>query len=184
MRRTTWRASCSPQVNPAFAAQWKAKTGAEVSIRQSHGGSSKQARSVAEGLQADVVTFNQVTDIEFLERTGLVAKGWQKRSPNDGSPLLFAAGVPRARGQSQERQGLGRSRETRRAGGVSESQDLRQRPLHLSRRLCIRARPLQQRRCEGARIRRQGARQRSRVRHRRAGGPRRLSSSAASAMCS
>jgi sulfate transport system substrate-binding protein len=89
------------QVNPAFAAKWKAKTGADVSIRQSHGGSSKQARSVAEGLQADVVTFNQVTDIEFLERTGLVAKDWQKRLPNDASPFyslpvfLVRAGNPK-----------------------------------------------------------------------------------------
>ncbi len=89
------------QVNPAFAAKWKAKTGADVAIRQSHGGSSKQARSVAEGLQADVVTFNQVTDIEFLERTGLVAKDWQKRLPNDASPyyslpvFLVRAGNPK-----------------------------------------------------------------------------------------
>jgi ABC-type sulfate transport system substrate-binding protein len=47
------------QINPAFAAQWKAKSGQAVTVRQSHGGSSAQARAVAEGLQADVVTFNQ-----------------------------------------------------------------------------------------------------------------------------
>src|SRR5688572_5677781 len=69
------------EVNPAFQAQWKAKTGAAIEIRQSHGGSSKQARSVAEGLKADVVTFNQVTDIDFLVRTGLVEKDWRKRLP-------------------------------------------------------------------------------------------------------
>ncbi len=89
------------QVNPAFQAQWKAKTGVDLTIHQSHGGSSKQARSVAEGLQADVVTFNQVTDIDFLERSGLVAKGWQKRLPNDASPyyslpvFLVRAGNPK-----------------------------------------------------------------------------------------
>ncbi len=89
------------QVNPAFQAQWKAKTGQDVEIRQSHGGSSKQARAVAEGLQADVVTFNQVTDITFLESTGLVAKGWQKRLPNESSPyyslpvFLVRAGNPK-----------------------------------------------------------------------------------------
>ena len=89
------------QVNPAFQAQWKAKTGQPLEIRQSHGGSSKQARAVAEGLQADVVTFNQVTDITFLETTGLVAKGWQKRLPNDASPyyslpvFLVRAGNPK-----------------------------------------------------------------------------------------
>ncbi len=89
------------QVNPAFQALWKAKTGQELEIRQSHGGSSKQARAVAEGLQADVVTFNQVTDITFLESTGLVAKGWQKRLPNEASPyyslpvFLVRAGNPK-----------------------------------------------------------------------------------------
>src|SRR3954468_1292864 len=74
------------QVNPAFQAKWKAKTGVAVEIRQSHGGSSKQARSVAEGLQADVVTFNQVTDIDFLAKAGLVGADWQKRLPNNASP--------------------------------------------------------------------------------------------------
>jgi sulfate transport system substrate-binding protein len=89
------------QVNPAFQAQWKAKSGAELTVHQSHGGSSKQARAVAEGLQADVVTFNQVTDIDFLESTGLVAKGWRKRFPNDASPyyslpvFLVRAGNPK-----------------------------------------------------------------------------------------
>jgi len=88
-------------VNPAFQAKWKAKTGVTVEIRQSHGGSSKQARSVAEGLQADVVTFNQVTDIDFLTKTGLVAADWQKRLPNNASPyyslpvFLVRAGNPK-----------------------------------------------------------------------------------------
>jgi sulfate transport system substrate-binding protein len=89
------------EINPAFQAQWKGKTGQQVEIRQSHGGSSKQARAVAEGLQADVVTFNQVTDITFLETTGLVAKGWEKRLPNGASPyyslpvFLVRAGNPK-----------------------------------------------------------------------------------------
>ena len=89
------------EVNPAFQAQWQAKTGQQVEIRQSHGGSSKQARAVAEGLQADVVTFNQVTDITFLETSGLVAKGWEKRLPNNASPyyslpiFLVRAGNPK-----------------------------------------------------------------------------------------
>lgn len=74
------------QINPAFAALWKAKTGQVVTVRQSHGGSSAQARAVAEGLQADIVTFNQVTDIELLHKAGLVADGWQKRLPDQASP--------------------------------------------------------------------------------------------------
>lgn len=74
------------EINPAFAAEWKDKTGQSVRIRQSHGGSSKQARAVAEGLPADVVTFNQVTDIELLHERGLVAADWRQRLPHQASP--------------------------------------------------------------------------------------------------
>lgn len=73
-------------VNPAFAQEWQTKTGEKVTIRQSHGGSSKQARSVADGLPADVVTFNQVTDIQLLQRVGVVGADWQQRLPNAASP--------------------------------------------------------------------------------------------------
>jgi sulfate/thiosulfate transport system substrate-binding protein len=76
------------EVNPAFIAEWKKKTGQTVQIRQSHGGSSKQARAVAEGLRADVVTFNQATDIDFLRKTGLVAADWHKRLPDQASPYF------------------------------------------------------------------------------------------------
>src|SRR5207244_3342467 len=61
-------------------------SGQTVSIRQSHGGSSAQARAVAEGLQADVVTFNQVTDIELLRKAGLVGDDWSRRLPDRASP--------------------------------------------------------------------------------------------------
>jgi sulfate transport system substrate-binding protein len=88
-------------VNPAFAAQWQAKTREAVTIRQSHGGRSKQARAVADGLQADVVTFNQFTDIDFLREQGLIAADWTKRLPNNASPyyslpmFLVRAGNPK-----------------------------------------------------------------------------------------
>jgi len=73
-------------VNEAFIPAYKAETGQDVTVDQSHGGSSAQARSVAEGLEADVVTFNQVTDIEFLVQHGFVADGWQSELPNNASP--------------------------------------------------------------------------------------------------
>ena len=74
-------------INPAFVADWKAKTGETVVVNQSHGGSSKQAMSVAAGLEADVVTMNQATDIDILvERDGLVAADWRKRFPHDAAP--------------------------------------------------------------------------------------------------
>jgi sulfate transport system substrate-binding protein len=75
-------------INPAFATDWQAKTGQTVTIRQSHGGTSAQARAILEGLQADVVTFNQVTDVQILhDRGNLIAADWQKRLPNSASPF-------------------------------------------------------------------------------------------------
>lgn len=73
--------------NPKFAAAWKAKTGEALELRQSHGGSSKQVRAVADGLEADVVTMNQATDIQFLADKGLVAADWQKRFANGSAPF-------------------------------------------------------------------------------------------------
>jgi sulfate/thiosulfate transport system substrate-binding protein len=73
-------------INPAFAADWKAKTGETVVIKQSHGGSSKQARAVADGLAASVVTMNQANDIDMLAERGLVAADWAKKFPNGAAP--------------------------------------------------------------------------------------------------
>ncbi len=74
-------------INPAFAAHWKAQGGDRVTVNQSHGGSSKQAMAVAAGLEADVVTMNQAPDIDILvERGGLVAADWRKQLPHDAAP--------------------------------------------------------------------------------------------------
>lgn len=73
--------------NPAFAAYWKVRTGETVSINQSHGGSSKQARSVLDGLEADVITMNQANDIDLLaERGRLIPADWAKRLPDNSAP--------------------------------------------------------------------------------------------------
>jgi sulfate transport system substrate-binding protein len=72
--------------NPIFQKYWKAKAGESVDVKQSHGGSTKQVLAVADGLEADVVTMNQATDVEFLADKGLVAKDWAKRFPNGASP--------------------------------------------------------------------------------------------------
>jgi sulfate/thiosulfate transport system substrate-binding protein len=74
------------ELNPLFAKEWRAKTGQDVSVRQSHGGSSKQARAVLDGLQADVVTLALAFDIDVLAAKGLVAKDWQARLPRRSSP--------------------------------------------------------------------------------------------------
>jgi sulfate/thiosulfate transport system substrate-binding protein len=74
-------------VNAAFAAQWKAKTGQAVTINQSHGGSGKQARSVIDGLDADVVTLALAYDIDALYANGrLIPENWQTRLPQNSSP--------------------------------------------------------------------------------------------------
>ena len=74
-------------INPAFVDYWKKKTGQEATVKQSHAGTSRQARAIMEGLQADVVTFNQVTDIDMLaKRGGFVADDWQSKLPNNASP--------------------------------------------------------------------------------------------------
>lgn len=73
--------------NQAFAAFWKGKTGETVIIHQSHGGSSKQARAVLDGLEADVVTMNQANDIDLLaERGSLIPQEWAKRFPQNSAP--------------------------------------------------------------------------------------------------
>ncbi|MEX3978912.1 sulfate ABC transporter substrate-binding protein [Paraburkholderia sp. EG287A] len=73
-------------INEAFIKQWKAKTGETLTIKQSHGGSGAQARSVLDGLQADVVTLALAWDIDALANKGIVAKDWQKRLPDNASP--------------------------------------------------------------------------------------------------
>jgi sulfate transport system substrate-binding protein len=73
-------------INAAFAKQWKAQTGDDVSIRQSHGGSGKQARSVIDGLEADVVTLALGHDIDAIAQRKLIAPDWQKRLPHNASP--------------------------------------------------------------------------------------------------
>jgi sulfate transport system substrate-binding protein len=88
--------------NKQFATYWKGKTGQDVTIRQSHGGSGKQARSVIDGLEADVVTLALAYDIDQIsEKAGLLPATWQKRLPHNSSPytstivLLVRKGNPK-----------------------------------------------------------------------------------------
>jgi sulfate/thiosulfate transport system substrate-binding protein len=88
--------------NDQFASYWKGKTGQDVTIRQSHGGSGKQARSVIDGLEADVVTLALAYDIDQIaEKGGWLPANWQTRLPNNSSPytstivLLVRKGNPK-----------------------------------------------------------------------------------------
>jgi len=89
-------------VNTAFAAQWKAQTGNDVTIKQSHGGSGKQARSVIDGLQADVVTLALAGDIDAIAgKAQALSRDWQQRLPHNSAPytstivFLVRKGNPR-----------------------------------------------------------------------------------------
>jgi len=88
-------------VNAAFAKQWKEKTGQDVTIKQSHGGSGKQARAVIDGLQGDVVTLALAGDIDTIAKAGVLAPDWQKRLPEASTPytstivFLVRAGNPK-----------------------------------------------------------------------------------------
>jgi len=94
-------------INAAFIANYKKTTGKDIKIDQSHGGSSAQARAVNDGLDADVVTMNTTTDVDFLAGTGVVAKDWAKKFPNNAAPTTLHHAVPGARWQPQGHQGLG-----------------------------------------------------------------------------
>jgi sulfate/thiosulfate transport system substrate-binding protein len=88
-------------VNAAFATHWKARTGQDLVVKQSHGGSGKQARAVIDGLDADVVTLALAYDVDAVAKAGLVAPGWQKRLPENAAPytstivFLVRKGNPR-----------------------------------------------------------------------------------------
>jgi sulfate transport system substrate-binding protein len=89
------------EMNAAFARVWRARTGKAVTVQQSHGGSSQQARAVLDGLEADVVTLALAYDIDVLAEGGLLPKGWQKRLPDNSAPctstvvFLVRKGNPR-----------------------------------------------------------------------------------------
>ena len=90
------------EVNAAFTKHWKAKTGQDVTIKQSHGGSGRQARSIIDGLEADVATLALAGDTDALHTNGgWIPKDWQKRLPHNSSPytstivLVTRAGNPK-----------------------------------------------------------------------------------------
>jgi sulfate transport system substrate-binding protein len=75
-------------VDAAFAAKWEAETGQSLAIKQSHGGSGKQARAVIDGLEADVVTLALAYDVDAIADAGLIEKNWQAELPDNSSPYV------------------------------------------------------------------------------------------------
>ena len=90
------------EFNAAFVKHWQGKTGKTVTVQQSHGGAAKQARAVIDGLEADVLTLALAYDIDAVAESGLLAKDWQKRLPQNSSPytstivFLVRKGNPKA----------------------------------------------------------------------------------------
>ena len=104
-------------INPAFAADWKAKTGETIDLQASHGGSGAQARAVIDGLNADVVTLALAADIDAIAaKTGKIPADWQKRLPQQFVALYVDDRVSGPQGQSERHPRLGRSGQARRRG--------------------------------------------------------------------
>ena len=89
-----------------FQAYWEEQTGQDITIKQSHSGSSKQARAILQGLEADVVTFNQVTDVNVLHDKGnLIPENWNERLPNNASPYYSTTAFLVRKGNPKNIQG-------------------------------------------------------------------------------
>ena len=89
-------------INPAFSKLWQAKSGKSLTVNQSHGGSSRQALAVASGLDADVITMNQASDLDFLAEKEVIRKDWRQAFPKGAAPyssvtvFLVRKGNPKA----------------------------------------------------------------------------------------
>jgi hypothetical protein len=144
------------EFNQAFAKYWKGKTGQDVSIKQSHGGSGKQARSIIDGLDADVATLALAGDTDALVKNGGWLAARLAEAPAAQRLALHlhhrAGGAP---GQPQGHQGLGRPGQARRERDHAQPQDLRRRPLELPGGLGIRQAQVRRRR-QGEGVRGQG----------------------------
>ena len=144
------RASSTRTSTPPSPSTGRPRRAADISIKQSHGGSGKQARAVIDGLEADVVTLALAYDVDALDKNGgLIPADWQKRLPQQRRALHLDHRVPGAQGQPEGHQGLERSRQAWRRGHHAESQDLGRRALELPRGLGLRAAPARRQRGDG-----------------------------------
>ena len=118
--------------NKSFAAYWQKTNSVKVTIKQSHGGSGKQARSVIDGLEADVVTLALAYDIDEISSIGkLLNADWQKRLPNNATPYTSTIVFLVRKGQPERGEGLGRPDQAGRFSHHPEPEDLGRRALEL-----------------------------------------------------
>ena len=134
------------EYNAAFAARWRAQTGQAVRVNTSHGGSGRQARSVIDGLQADVLTLALSYDIDAVAERGLLAKDWMRPPAAQQRALYQHHRLPRAEGQPEGPARLGRPGAARHRGHHAQPQDLRRRALELPGGLGLGAAPARRQR--------------------------------------
>ena len=140
--------------NAAFARYWKTKSGQDVRIDQSHGGSGSQARSVVGGLQADVVTLALASDIDTIATSAkLLPLNWQSLLPDNSSPYTSTVVLLVRDGNPKGIHDWGDLARPGVAGHHAQPENLRRRPLELPRRLVLGARAAGGQRCERARVR-------------------------------
>jgi len=149
------------EFNAAFSKYWKAKTGQDVTIKQSHGGSGKQARSVIDGIDADVVTLALAGDIDALNKQAkLIPADWQKRLPHNSSPYTSTIVLV-------VREGNPKGIQARHQRDHPQPQNIWRCTLELFGRMGICKTQIRQR-SQGQRICAEALQKRTRVRHRRA----------------
>ena len=152
--------------NKAFAKHWEAKTGQKVTIRQSHGGSGKQARTVIDGLQADVVTLALAGDIDALATQGkLLPANWQGRLPHNSAPYTSTIVFVVRKGNPKGIKDWGDLAKPGVQGDHAEPEDLGRRALELPRRLGLGAEAAGRQRGHGDRVRAQAVPERAGARH-------------------
>ena len=168
------------EFNADFAASYKTEDGKTVKVNMSHGGSGKQARSVIDGLEADVVTLALQNDIDLIAKdTGKIPGRLAHQAAVQFRALHLDRGVPGAQGESEEHPRLGRPRPAGRVGGHAQSQDVRRGALELSGGLGLCEPPVRGRRGEDEGVRRRDLQERGETRQRRARRRRRPSPSRA-----
>ena len=169
MSATTRRANSTRTIDAAFAADWKAKTGETVTIKQSHGGSGEQARAVIDGLEADVVTLALAADIDAIAaKAGMLPADWQKRLPDNASPYTSTIVFLVRKGNPEGHPRLGRPGQARRSGHHAQPEDLGRRAMELSGGLGLWAEEDRRRRGQDEGVRRRLYKQRPGARLRRA----------------
>ena len=139
-------------INKAFARRYKAETGKTIDIKQSHGGSGRQARSVIDGLQADVVTLALAYDIDEIADRGLIAADWQKRLPQNASPYTSTIVFLVRKGNPKGIKDWDDLAKPECEGDHAQPQDVRRCALELSRCLGLCAEEIRRRR-QGAQFR-------------------------------